>query len=406
MSRRRAPMPRCLPRRRRSRVTRDGRSTRVACDPRRSVVVEACAGAGKTWMLVSRILRALLDGAQPQRDPRDHLHAQGGRRDARAARRVAARVRRGRRRDAARRARCVERGARRRRRRARSRRAAALHERAAARRPRGRDPHLPRLVRAAAARGAARRCWTGSACTPSMELIEDLDDHCGRRCSAASTRRCWPTPRCAPTTPRWSRGTAAPAAQVAGRGAGQARRARAGRRGRRARRQRAAAGDRAMARTRLAAPCASACATPLRERRALALALGMGACQARAEAALRSSGAGASRRRTAFRRALCAGAVHAEGRAAQAARRLPSWPTRLRRCRRDRDALAQQDAHVDHLRMVRLSRVLLAAYRGATSARAAWPTWPTSSAARWRCCATRRSPAGCRSGSTRACATC
>jgi len=38
----------------------------LACDPRRSVVVEACAGAGKTWMLVSRIVRALLDGAQPQ----------------------------------------------------------------------------------------------------------------------------------------------------------------------------------------------------------------------------------------------------------------------------------------------------------------------------------------------------
>ena len=37
----------------------------AACDPQRSVVVEACAGAGKTWMLVSRILRALLDGAQP-----------------------------------------------------------------------------------------------------------------------------------------------------------------------------------------------------------------------------------------------------------------------------------------------------------------------------------------------------
>ena len=36
----------------------------VACDPKRSVVVEACAGAGKTWMLVSRIIRALLDGAQ------------------------------------------------------------------------------------------------------------------------------------------------------------------------------------------------------------------------------------------------------------------------------------------------------------------------------------------------------
>jgi ATP-dependent helicase/nuclease subunit A len=33
----------------------------VACDPQRNVVVQACAGAGKTWMLVSRILRALLN---------------------------------------------------------------------------------------------------------------------------------------------------------------------------------------------------------------------------------------------------------------------------------------------------------------------------------------------------------
>ncbi|MDP2417991.1 MAG: UvrD-helicase domain-containing protein, partial [Hydrogenophaga sp.] len=38
----------------------------VACDPARSIAVEACAGAGKTWMLVSRILRALLDGCPPQ----------------------------------------------------------------------------------------------------------------------------------------------------------------------------------------------------------------------------------------------------------------------------------------------------------------------------------------------------
>ncbi|KQV92038.1 exodeoxyribonuclease V subunit beta [Pelomonas sp. Root1237] len=38
----------------------------LACDPSRSIVVEACAGAGKTWMLVSRILRALLAGAEPQ----------------------------------------------------------------------------------------------------------------------------------------------------------------------------------------------------------------------------------------------------------------------------------------------------------------------------------------------------
>ncbi len=35
----------------------------IACDPRRSVAVEACAGAGKTWMLVSRIVRALLEGS-------------------------------------------------------------------------------------------------------------------------------------------------------------------------------------------------------------------------------------------------------------------------------------------------------------------------------------------------------
>ncbi len=37
----------------------------IACDPRRSVAVEACAGAGKTWMLVSRMVRALLEGCAP-----------------------------------------------------------------------------------------------------------------------------------------------------------------------------------------------------------------------------------------------------------------------------------------------------------------------------------------------------
>ena len=38
----------------------------AACDPQRPIVVQACAGAGKTWMLVSRIVRALLAGSQPQ----------------------------------------------------------------------------------------------------------------------------------------------------------------------------------------------------------------------------------------------------------------------------------------------------------------------------------------------------
>jgi ATP-dependent helicase/nuclease subunit A len=37
----------------------------LALDPKNSVVVEACAGSGKTWLLVSRIVRLLLDGVQP-----------------------------------------------------------------------------------------------------------------------------------------------------------------------------------------------------------------------------------------------------------------------------------------------------------------------------------------------------
>jgi ATP-dependent helicase/nuclease subunit A len=37
----------------------------IALDPQHSVVVEACAGSGKTWLLVSRIVRLLLDGVKP-----------------------------------------------------------------------------------------------------------------------------------------------------------------------------------------------------------------------------------------------------------------------------------------------------------------------------------------------------
>jgi ATP-dependent helicase/nuclease subunit A len=42
-----------------------GMTNRIALDPKHSVVVEACAGSGKTWLLVSRIVRLLLDGTQP-----------------------------------------------------------------------------------------------------------------------------------------------------------------------------------------------------------------------------------------------------------------------------------------------------------------------------------------------------
>jgi len=38
---------------------------RRALHPKRSVVVAACAGSGKTWLLVSRIVRLLLDGVAP-----------------------------------------------------------------------------------------------------------------------------------------------------------------------------------------------------------------------------------------------------------------------------------------------------------------------------------------------------
>jgi ATP-dependent helicase/nuclease subunit A len=53
-------------------VTREAFYT-VACDPRRSVAVEACAGAGKTWMLVSRILRALLEEGDSACEPHEIL---------------------------------------------------------------------------------------------------------------------------------------------------------------------------------------------------------------------------------------------------------------------------------------------------------------------------------------------
>lgn len=38
----------------------------IACNPNNSVIVSACAGSGKTWLLVARMVRLLLAGVKPQ----------------------------------------------------------------------------------------------------------------------------------------------------------------------------------------------------------------------------------------------------------------------------------------------------------------------------------------------------
>ena len=46
-------------------MTRAQSNQQRACDPARSVMVSACAGSGKTWLLVARLVRILLAGAKP-----------------------------------------------------------------------------------------------------------------------------------------------------------------------------------------------------------------------------------------------------------------------------------------------------------------------------------------------------
>ena len=40
--------------------------TRAALEPAHSVVVRACAGSGKTWLLISRIIRLHIAGVAPK----------------------------------------------------------------------------------------------------------------------------------------------------------------------------------------------------------------------------------------------------------------------------------------------------------------------------------------------------
>ena len=52
---------------------------RDASDPVLSAWVSANAGSGKTYVLAQRVIRLLLGGTPPSKDPLPHLH-QGGRR--------------------------------------------------------------------------------------------------------------------------------------------------------------------------------------------------------------------------------------------------------------------------------------------------------------------------------------
>ncbi|MBV9890458.1 MAG: UvrD-helicase domain-containing protein, partial [Rhizobacter sp.] len=148
----------------------------VACDPSRSCVVEACAGSGKTWMLVSRMLRALLEGAAPHEilaitftraaagEMRDRLHEW-------LAKYASARSRHGERVEA-----LVERGVARERAEALADELATLHARILA----GGRPIEIRTFHAWFAqllRAAPLALLDRLGLAPDMELIEELDDH-------------------------------------------------------------------------------------------------------------------------------------------------------------------------------------------------------------------------------------
>ena len=224
--------------------------------------------------------------------------------------------------------------------------------------------------------------------------------------SALPCRRAGRRRACATTTRAGAATRPLAAAQVARRALGQAHRDRARRCGRHAGGQRAAAAGTGRStprsRTRRSAcdRLAAASAELRRARRRSARRRQLPTSRAR----LLERRAGASGRRERFEAARAA-LFTQKGRRASSSR-APACRDCVDAALHDlRRACAQQAAHEEHLRMVRL-RARCSASSPPTSARAASPTWPTWNVARSRCCATRRCPAGCRSGSTRAFAMC
>ena len=69
-------------------IVRDEAARAFAVDPSRNVVLEASAGTGKTHVLVTRYINLLQGRRRSGEHPRDHVHAEGRRRDARADRRA------------------------------------------------------------------------------------------------------------------------------------------------------------------------------------------------------------------------------------------------------------------------------------------------------------------------------
>ena len=65
--------------------TPDARARRLAIDPLSNVALEASAGTGKTRVLVDRYVRPARGRRRAAQHPGDHLHAQGGRGNARSA---------------------------------------------------------------------------------------------------------------------------------------------------------------------------------------------------------------------------------------------------------------------------------------------------------------------------------